>query len=239
MMATVTPPLPAVCRSHNAYPSRLVAQRMADLHPIFCPRGCPKCDEGRPFRPFRCDEDPSHFHVGHGFAISEIEEVAVTTLPTVPSVPTLPVRRVTKLSADQCREMVRLYHVEHLNPRVIAARFDVVPQTVHEVAKGRTYLWATREVLAALQIVVPPSTTKHKPQQAVQEVAVETQISQTPLDAVGRPVPLVGPASPNPLIGDMADALELLLLYRDRPLPRFVSVSGIRELVAQARAGSN
>lgn len=231
--------MPAVCRSHQPYPSRLVAQRAADVHPLYALINCPKCDEGRPFAPFRCTDDPSHWHVGHGFPV-DAQEVAVMTVETTPSTPVAlpapPSRRSIKLSADQCREIVHLYHVEHLNPRVIAARFDVVPQTVHEVAKGRTYLWATRELLPALGIVVPPNTTKNKPRQVEQE-AIAVHITKHPTvfaDSETKPTAQLA-ASPS-LVSDMADALEMLLSQEETTaLPRFV-VTAVRELIVQARA---
>lgn len=72
------------CRSHQAYPTRRMAERIAELHPLRV-LACPKCNDGRRMEPFMCvGSKPTHWHTGHGRSW-EGEENTMASAPTAPA----------------------------------------------------------------------------------------------------------------------------------------------------------
>jgi hypothetical protein len=138
--------------------------------------------------------------------------------------------RPPKLSAEQIREIYQLYH-SGSKPKEISQTYGISGPTVVNIGKGKDFPWATTDLRAAL---AQPEQPKEE------ELAV--QIATPPTE----PAPMVqtvreqqAPPTAS-LVSEMADALEVLVDYAGRPLPRFLKVDldAIRALVDQARAAS-
>lgn len=225
------------CRQHHPYRSRATAERMAGLHPISAPK-CPKCDAGQRIEAFRCHSDLSHWHIGHGeFWAQEDTPMAVPvqTIDFEARRPT-PRGKKPKLTVIQAREIFKLAQVKlnEAEAKRIGALYDVSFATVYDIARGRTYGWATTDLRAAAQTQGEDTTVQITTPPTVMETMCEDDYHA--LNAMpGSPF-----AMQAALVSDLADAISVLLECREKPLPKFVTLdlAAIRALVEQARAAS-
>ncbi len=223
------------CRSHQAFTTRRMAEEIAARHPL-TNVSCPKCNEGRRASAFRCTADPRHFHWGHGKPWEGDQTMTFAPSPPVNLESMRPKRggKPPKLTVIQAREIFAKTQdgVTERDAKRIGEQYGVHFSTVYDIARGRTYGWATTDLRAAL-------AARKQEGDTVQDMGTAPIVIDTS-GQDGTPMHLSMPVAAAPaLIADLADALELLLDIRDgKPLPKFVTLDAdaIRALVEQARA---
>lgn len=134
-----------------------------------------------------------------------------TEAPAAPerAAPTLRGGKARKLTGDQAREIVLLMQGGAKRPEV-AETYGIDNATVGQIMRGQGYRWATADLLAAARSTPPTPTPK--------EV---TPVAPPPPE----PVRLLPTAtSPDLLSVEAADALDFLLEYAGRPLPKFMMI---------------
>lgn len=169
------------------------------------------------------------------------EPVQPVAEPTAPA-PTLlrPARlrggKPPKLTGEQAREIYQLVK-SGMSEREVAGTYGVHRNTVACIVQGTTYRWATEHLLR--QDARPAA-----PVEAAPVVAIEPQAVEAPaVQEEAAPVP-THDAPPAPadraLLANLADALDFLLEYAGRPLPKFmlIDLGQIKRLAEQAREAS-
>lgn len=141
-----------------------------------------------------------------------------------------------KLTGEQAREIHHLMQqaarggsARGVYRREVAARFGVLPQTVNDIERGKAYRWAIEH-------------PKPAPEPAVVVEAVKPQEEGIPVQ-ITTPPTVIAPAQvaqqpEQQLLTDLADALDFLLEYAGRPLPKYLMLDlpSLAKLSERARA---
>jgi hypothetical protein len=196
-----------------------------------------------------------------------VESVAAERVPVATPEPTPPPAspwealrpkgiKSPKISAEQIREIWKLYH-SGMRPVEIAPAYGVATTTVINIGKGRATPWATADLRAAAEAasVEPTTITEEEPVQVVtpklgddyQDMRDRQRQRQRALEQAAAEAEKVWARVPEVKVGgkqstlvtDMADALEVLLEYAGKPLPRYLrlDLDALRGLIEQARSG--
>lgn len=170
---------------------------------------------------------------------AEVQAAPPTEEPSAPApIMILPFKGGTapKLTGEQAREIYQLVK-SGASKRETARTYGVIWQVVHDIVQGKTYRWATEDLLR--QDARPAA-----PVEAAPVVAIEPQAAEAPaVQEEAAPVP-THDAPPAPadraLLANLADALDFLLEYAGRPLPKFmlIDLGQIKRLAEQAREAS-
>ncbi len=144
----------------------------------------------------------------------------------------------SKLNAVQIREICQLY-LGGGSPTEIATTYGVSLPHVINIGKGKDGGWATTDLRASL---TRPVVARAKPAPVAplkQEEPVQTPTQQPHANGTAATVPTlkIGGQMPS-LVTDLADALEILLDYAGKPLPKYLTLDtdALRRLIEQARA---
>lgn len=155
-------------------------------------------------------------------------------------------RNAPKLTSEQAREMYALMR-DGMTQAEAAKRFGVNHGTPSQIWNGRVYASATADLRAA-RLTTPDQPQQEEP--AVQITTPPTTIETTeeapaptapePCDATMGVLPIWsnGRLVPSSFLTDLADALDVLVEYAGRPLPKYLrlDLDAIRALVARARS---
>lgn len=179
-----------------------------------------------------------------------IEDVAAPT-----SAPLIPLKRspgTAKISGEQAREVYELMKTIPDGVSVFAHRAEVAalygldPRNVYDIERGKSFAWATGQPLISSPRRVkpaPPEIEAPPDPEPPQQEEPPVQITQQPTVIDSRPS--ITPVEQalvrtDTLALEMADALEVLVEYAGKPLPKFIRLDfdAIRGLIEQARAVS-
>jgi hypothetical protein len=155
--------------------------------------------------------------------------------------------RAAKLTAEQAREIWQLYRDD--GPiKEIAATYGISETAVITIGRGRDYAWATADLRESAPPLpsrrrpasrVAPSVAPSREESAVQIVTPPTVIAPKPCETTANISPIFsnGRMVQADLLTDMADALDVLVEYAGKPLPRFLKLDldAVRALVTAAR----
>jgi hypothetical protein len=180
-------------------------------------------------------------------------EVAPGTIAAAPEVAApkrpAPGGRPPKLTAEQAREVFLLMRDGTANKQEVAKTYGIHTVTVADIARRRIYRWATEGLSSdptPLPVAAPPTLPNPDPviaeEPPVQIVAPPIDIRPEPCEqtATISPIYSAGRLVPATLLADMADALDVLVEYAGKPLPRYLKLDldAIRSLVVAARVES-
>lgn len=147
--------------------------------------------------------------------------------------------RAPKITPQQAREIWTLYDNGE-RPSEIAKRYPVAASTVTHIGRGRDWGWATTDLRAkkALEAAMPVVDGQITTGYVLSERPVKAPAIVNTPEILAEAREFRRDLRARDLAVEMADAIAVLLEYREAPLPRFVTldVAAIRSLVEQARS---
>lgn len=114
-----------------------------------------------------------------------------------------------------------------------ADAYSVNVQTVGRIARRETYKHVTQGLDAPTTQEEQPMVNGHQENAWLDlslPAVIEADRAQPKVDSTGR-------STPSPLVAELADALELLVTYVGKPLPKYLSfnIGEVRDLIERAR----
>lgn len=150
-----------------------------------------------------------------------------------------------RLTDDQAREIYRLR--QSGIPRAeVAAAYDLPRQTIHDIELGKSYRRAIADLEGApatrhakiAEVAPQPQPQEEPPVEITQQPTIVTERKIDDYQEMKDRLVRATPGTRSHLATEMADALEVLVEYAGKPLPKFVRLDfdAIRALIEQARA---